>query len=321
MQILGNIFYIILFVTVVGSLCAVLSLLANRVFHFALPFWYSVCSVVAYIFPILAPGLYLFSPEKQVWPAGYYMACFIWVGGFTFFLIFDSIRSLFARKAINKYKVCDDDRINRICARFTQSVGLRNAPAVYYGTLDDPACVVGVFRPTVILRESIVKQLSDTELMAVLGHEITHIRRGHIILERIYDYACMMNWFNPLAWIAKKDFAVCCEIDCDQNTLRYFDKAVTDTDYTAAMLHLLELSAVQGNKSRRGMSALGFLIAKRRIEVMTARPLKRTKVVKTVVIAITLISVILFSIMASRQHFYPYPAFDMGIEYAVDYGA
>lgn len=318
MQILGNLFNIILFVTAVGSICTILSLLANRVFHFTLPFWYSVCSIVAYILPVLAPGLYLFSPEKQEWLSGYYIACWIWVSGLAVFLIFDTIRSLFAHNAINKYQVCDDDRINGICAHCAQTIGLKSAPLVYYGTLDDPACVVGTFHPTVILGEDIVKQLTDTELMAVLCHELTHIKRRHIVLERIYDYVCIINWFNPLVWIAKKDFAVYCEVDCDQNALRYLGKTVTDTNYVTAMLHLLELSAIQGNKTGRGMGALGFLIAKRRIEIIMGKTSKIIKVVKYVVITTILIAVILFSITMSRQHFYPYPASYGGIEYATE---
>lgn len=319
MQILGNVFNIILFVTVVGSIFTILSLLANRVFRFALPFWYSVCSIVAYTLPVLAPGLYLFSPEKQEWITGYYIACFIWVSGLIFFLIFDIIRSIFAYNAISKYQICDDDRINGVCAHCARFVGLKTTPRVYYGTLDDPACVVGTFHQAVILRENIVKQLTDTELMAVFCHEVTHIKRRHIILERIYDYACIMNWFNPLAWIAKKDFAVYCEIDCDQNALRYLGETVTDTDYVTAMLHLLELSAIQGNKTGRGMSALGFLIAKRRIEIIKGRHSKIMEIVKSAVIVTIMFAVILFSIIASRQHFYPYPAFNMGIEYAAEY--
>ena len=46
----------------------------------------------------------------------------------------------------------------------------------------------------------ITAQLSDAELTAVLSHEMTHVRRKHILLERIWAYICILNWFNPLVW-------------------------------------------------------------------------------------------------------------------------
>lgn len=317
MQIIGDVFNIILFVTVIGGAFTILSLLINRIFRFALPLWFSICQMVAYIVPLLAPGLCLIPPEDHSWRQGYYIACSVWFCGIIVLAVYDIAKTVFAHRAIRNYKVCQDKRINEICSRCFQLVGIENMPAVCFGTLDDPACVVGVLCPVIILNETIIKQLTDTELTAVLCHEITHIKRGHLLLGRIYDYICILNWFNPLAWIAKEDFAVYCELDCDQGALVSLQSEVTNTDYASAMLHLLELSTLHIGNTAEGMSALGFLLAKKRITMIMNKPTRAGKIVITVALAVLLAVVILFSVMLSRGHFYPYPAYDMGVEHSL----
>ena len=154
------------------------------------------------------------------------------------------------------------------------------------------------------------------ELTTVICHEVTHIKRGHILLGRIYDYICILNWFNPLAWIAKKDFAVHCEVDCDRNALASLEKEITDTGYANAMIRLLELTTIHTGNEGHGFSALGFLLTKRRIELIMSKPKKTKKVIMTVVLVLLLAIVILFSMMLSRGHFYPYPAYDTATEYS-----
>lgn len=53
MQIIGDVFNIILFVSVIGGAFTILSLLANRVLRFTMPLWFSICGMAAYIIPLL----------------------------------------------------------------------------------------------------------------------------------------------------------------------------------------------------------------------------------------------------------------------------
>lgn len=177
-------------------------------------------------------------------------------------------------------------------------------------------CVVGILHPTVILNEIVTKQLTDTELMAVLCHEIIHIKRGHIALARIYDYICILNWLNPFVWIAKKEFAVHCETDCDRRVLSCLEHKLTDRDYAGVMVHLLGLCAVQNGNKICGISSLGFLVAKRRVELIMRRPSKGRRIIVNLVLALLLAIVVLFSMSISRGHFYPYPAYNTLPEYS-----
>lgn len=315
MRIICEIFYIMLFVTVVGGVFTILSLAANRVMRFTLPLWFGVCGMAAYILPFLSPGLRLVPPEEQSWIEGYYVACKLWFCGMILFTALDLVRAKLAHRARSNYRVCENERVKSICAQCAGIVHLKKPPLVCFGTLDDPACVVGVLHPVIILNERIILQLTDTELSAILCHEMVHIRRGHIILGRVFDYICILNWLNPLAWIAKREFAVHCEIDCDRSALTSLEGRLTGADYARAMVRLLGLSVEQAGNAC-GMSALGFLLAKRRIERILHKPTRAKKIVVTSVLVLLLAMTILFSMYLSRGHFYPYPAYRGLTEYS-----
>lgn len=319
MQIICDLFNIILFVTVAGGVFTILSLAANRVMRLTLPLWFSVCGMAAYILPIFAPGRYLIPPEAHSWIPEYYIVCGVWFAGVIFLSVYDIVRTTLAHRAIRNYHGCDDEHINTIFMQCAGCVGIKKMPFVCFGTLNDPACVVGFLHPTVILNKAIIKQLTDEELLAVLCHEVTHIKRGHIMLARIYDYICILNWFNLLAWIAKKEFSMCCETDCDHKALICLENKLTNTDYANAMIHLLGLSVVQNGNKACGMSALGFLMAKRRLEVILYTPAKAKKIIMTMVLALLLAIILLFSMWMSWGYFYPYSAYNTLPEYSIDY--
>ena len=97
MQIINNLFYIILFTTVEGSIFTISALMLNRVFHIVLPLWFGNLGMLLYVFPILAPGLFLVSPETQMWLKGYQIACIIWSCGILFFVLYNLLKTIFAR--------------------------------------------------------------------------------------------------------------------------------------------------------------------------------------------------------------------------------
>lgn len=308
MQTIGDLFNILLFVTLVGGMFTILYLAMGRLVRFALPLWFGICTMAAYLLPLPAPGLYLIPPEAHSWIPQYDIACILWFGGILVFAGYDITKTVLAHRAVHSYPICGDERINAACRRCAESVRLKKVPCIRFGPLAEPACVAGAVHPVIILNEIMIKQLTDEALTTVLCHELTHIRRGHVVWGRIYDFVSILNWFNPLVWIAAKEFAVHCEVDCDRAALSCLKNEVSNTDYARTMLHLLELSAVQTGKRTCGMSALGFILAKRRIELIMRRPSKALNCLLSCVLALLLAVVILLSMRMSRGHFYPYPS-------------
>lgn len=319
MQILGNIFYAVIFVSAIGSVFCVLSLFADHIMRCALPLWFSICDMILFTFPVLSPDVFLVSPEAQEWIPEFYTACQIWAWGCGILTVYKAVRFILAKKAVTSYMPCNIEHISSICSRCASAVGLRRTPALYWGSLDHPICVTGAVCPAIIMDKKIVEQLTDKELIAVFFHELTHIQRKHILLERLYDCVCIINWLNPLAWIARGEFSLHCETDCDDNALKLSQGRLSRADYASAILRLLELSAIQAAKPENGIGALGFFRTKRRIQRITAKNSKIRERIRTVIFAAFLALTLIFSMRFSREHFYPYPAYHTDTEYSAGY--
>lgn len=319
MQILGNIFNAVIFVSVIGSIFTVISLFVNHVFCCNLPLWFSFCGMIFFCVPFLSPDVFLISPETQNWINGFRIASILWVCGCGVFLVHDILRLLLAKRAIKNYQICNNERLNRIYSECAAAATRKKVPVLYCGTLDNPICVTGVICPVIIMNETIIEQLTDNELSAVFFHELTHVKRKHVLLERIYDYVCILNWMNPFSWIAKGNFSLHCETDCDFHTLKMLRGKVAEAEYASAIIRLLEYSTVRAAKPGNGIGALDFLLTKRRIKRITARTSKIKDRLTALMLAVLLALMLVFSMRFSRELFYPYPAYDNGIEYSAGY--
>lgn len=319
MQILGNIFNAVIFVSAIGSLFTVISLFVNHVLRCNLPLWFSLCGMIFFVVPFLSPDVFLISPEIQDWINGFRIAGFLWACGCSVLIVHDVIRLMLAKRAIRRYQICNNERLNSIYTKCAAATTLKNVPTLYLGTLDNPICVTGVICPVIIMNERIIEQLTDKELSAVFFHELTHVKRKHALLERLYDYVCILNWMNPLSWIAKRNFSLHCETDCDFHTIKILRGKITETAYASAIIRLLEYSTVRAAKPGNGIGALDFLLTKRRIKRITARTSKIKDGLTAFMLAVLLVLMLVFSMRFSRELFYPYPAYNTGIEYSAGY--
>lgn len=316
MQILGNLFNIIVFVGVIGSFFTVVLLFLQKGLHVTLPLWVGMLGAVFYLTPIAVPQVKLISPEEVFWIRAYEIASIIWIIGAAVFVACYLLRGLFAYRAIRGYAVCKDERLSRIYSKCANELNIKSRPSLLLGTLKEPACVVTVFHPAVILNRDIALQLSDNELQVVLCHELTHIKRKHHFAQRIYDFVSALYWFNPLVWIAKHEFSHICEMDCDSHTLKLLLPQTTVKEYTSVMLRLLELSAKTGNNGFGKIGALSFLLAKQRFINILHRPSKIITVAMLLVVMLCTVLTVALSAAVSRTMFYPYPAYSNGtLEY------
>ena len=319
MQITGNLFCAVIFVSAIGSIFTVISLFADYVLRCNLPLWFSFCGMMLYCVPFLSPDVFLISPEIQDWRNGFRIACLVWVCGCGVLFIFDQVRLILAKRAIRHYQICSNARLNYIYSKCAETAALKKVPVLYCGTLGNPVCVTGAVYPAIIMNETIMEQLADDELSAVFSHELTHVKRKHILWERMYDYVCILNWMNPFSWIGRRNFLLHCETDCDFHTVKMLRGRVTETAYAAAIIRLLEYSAVRAAKPGNGKGALDFLLTKRRILKITAGTSKFKDRITAVVLTVLLALVLVFSMRLSREFFYPYPAYDTGTEYSAGY--
>jgi beta-lactamase regulating signal transducer with metallopeptidase domain len=62
--------------------------------------------------------------------------------------------------------------------------------------------VCGLFRPVILLPQSLVEKLPPAQLRAVLLHELTHLRRGDVWMNCAQTLVQIVYWWHPLLWLA-----------------------------------------------------------------------------------------------------------------------
>jgi TonB family protein len=76
-----------------------------------------------------------------------------------------------------------------------------------------------VWRPTVVLPESIAAQLDDDELEAIMLHELVHIQRRDNLIGNLQLALCALLWFHPLVWFLSRKLFDEREQACDERVM------------------------------------------------------------------------------------------------------
>jgi beta-lactamase regulating signal transducer with metallopeptidase domain/5-hydroxyisourate hydrolase-like protein (transthyretin family) len=78
----------------------------------------------------------------------------------------------------------------------------------------------GVFRASIVVPEGLLVSLPPDELRLVLLHELTHVRRWDVLVDRLAALLVALHWFNPVAWLALVCMRRERELACDAAVLR-----------------------------------------------------------------------------------------------------
>lgn len=93
----------------------------------------------------------------------------------------------------------------------------RTARLRFHANLESPVAG-GLLKPTVYLPESAREWPRETA-EAVLLHELGHHVRRDLWAAFAARLACLVHWFNPLAWILRARLLTQCEFACDARVL------------------------------------------------------------------------------------------------------
>src|SRR5471032_1424958 len=62
--------------------------------------------------------------------------------------------------------------------------------------------VCGLFRPAILIPQSLAENFSDAQLRAVLLHELIHLRRRDVWVNFLQALLQIFYWWHPLVWLA-----------------------------------------------------------------------------------------------------------------------
>lgn len=183
-----------------------------------------------------APTASLPSPASWGWSESLTLA---WLLGSVGMVSYLAIGSLGVRRLVARSLPCHDRRVLQLfdACREEAQAGTRTELRLCK-QLTGPV-VVGIWRPRVLIPETLPSLLTDESLRHVFLHELGHVRRKDILQGWLLGWLLALHWFNPLLWYACRRQRIDRELACDAFVLEHAD-GVTARTYGHTILHLLE---------------------------------------------------------------------------------
>jgi beta-lactamase regulating signal transducer with metallopeptidase domain len=156
-----------------------------------------------------------------------------WFGGMVAF----SFLLLRKRSKLSKWHQNLDDRdvpqwFYELLIKTVKRLNLNRVPAVAFSKDAVSPAVYGILRPSLLLPQDYLDELSREQAEHVLLHELCHLKRGDLWTHGICLTLQIVYWFNPLLIWTRRQMRHVCEICCDLSVadiLREKTKAYRDT--------------------------------------------------------------------------------------------
>ena len=144
----------------------------------------------------------------------------VWLSGSLTVLLFYMIRGKRLGLVLGRSKPLTDGRAFEQLRSLERNRGSKRRIRLACSDSSLEPGVFGVFRPTLLLPEGIVGRLSDSELEAIIAHEIAHVRRHDNLISALHMFAEALFWFHPMIWWLGAKLVEERERACDEEVLR-----------------------------------------------------------------------------------------------------
>jgi len=194
----------------------------------------SAAQMVAQAQPAISVVVHARRPAPSpAWPEK--LPLIVWIGGMMAMLGRVAAGHWRVRSLFGRAENIRDSRWLASARDVAASIGFQRAVRLKRSTATDVPLSYGLLRATVLLPgES--DSWSQDRRRVVLSHEMIHARRLDSLWGLLAQVALAVNWFNPLAWLAAKQFRKEQERSCDDAVV------VAGTASTVYAAHLVDLA-------------------------------------------------------------------------------
>lgn len=165
---------------------------------------------------------------------------------------------------------------------------LRRAPRLRIVEEQHSPFSYGVLRPTICLPEGLERKLSHQSLDLVVGHESLHVARGDGWLRPLERVPADVLWFNPFAWLIRRELDVARELAVDEAVVAMAESRV------AYARTLRDVAGFSAGLSAAAPAASMSLAGGRNLMLRVSRTLSQAKrkPARAVIIAACLMGVV-----------------------------
>lgn len=117
------------------------------------------------------------------------------------------------RKTLNPVELTDS-----LCQRLHHCAEQMNVPLplVFSGPAEASPFTFGIWRPVVVIPQTILESATPELLESVFAHELAHIRRRDFGVNLVLEFCTAFCVFHPLVWFLRKRLNLYREAACDE---------------------------------------------------------------------------------------------------------
>jgi len=181
-------------------------------------------------------------------PVDYWLwAVAIWALGTCVLAVFFAAGAAHLARLAHSASAVDDERIAGFAETAAHGLGVpRRRIRLRWSDRASTPMTWGLWRPVVLLPAEAVRW-DDDRLRHVLLHEIAHVKRWDVATQAVSTLACVLYWFNPLAWWAARQMLVERERACDDLVL---GNGARPSDYAHGLLDIARSLGADWTTSR-----------------------------------------------------------------------
>ncbi len=195
--------------------------------------------------PVTPPSPPAPLPQRPVdyWP----WAVSIWAAGAFVLAVFFTAGAAHLTRVAHGASAVDDARIAEFAEIAAADLAVpRGRFRLRWSDRASTPMTWGLWRPVVLLPSEAV-HWEDDRLRHVLLHEIAHVSRWDVATQAVSTLACVLYWFNPLAWWAARQMLVERERACDDLVL---GNGARPSDYAHGLLDIARSLGADWTTSR-----------------------------------------------------------------------
>ncbi len=204
---------------------------------------------------VLSPAAKLFLFLPWLWLAGFLLSLCAW-----------AFQGRALKTQLKRHRVpLDDSAAGQLLKELCAQQGLSCRIPLFCSPKLCSPFVCGLLRPEIYLPDHLKAEQS---LFFALSHEVLHLKNHHLPLKGLCELLVLIHWFNPLAYLLKRQLDEACEIQCDLQLTREMD-GPGRREYAQALLML-----AQAAPSRQGsyLSASGKMLSARLLALRQRLP-------------------------------------------------
>ena len=199
----------------------------------------------------------------------------VWGGGCLLFWAIIAARCTRLARVTRSAQAIDEGPVRVAFEQIAIELDLRRVPDLVTTGIVTSPFLFGVIRPRVVVPEETLGALGESELRAMLAHELVHFKRRDTWIGWLQVIAQSIFWFHPFLWWANRQLRHERKCACDEAVLRL--EQTTPDRYCESLVHVLTAargrSVVAGNLV--GVFERGTKLQNRMEGIMNYVPSKR----------------------------------------------